>query len=320
MGVDYYGVLELTSSATDDDFKKAYRRLALRYHPLRCNDDYAYKRFALISEAYDVLTNPETKAIYDQYGECGLKLGVPIWAEGAEGAVVKNYSFHGDTEKVFRDFFGVDNPYAEYFIPNNEKMGKYLGPEGKMTQLVPDPTHIIEVELEELFSGCFRRLVYERKVLNEDGVTMRSETKNLSIQIPPGCPSGRKFTYRGHGHQNLNSAYGDVVVLIKQKPHKLYIREGNDLCVDTKVPLMDALTGFKTNLDTLDGTSLSIAIPEIIKPGTRKILKGKGMPNEENRRERGDLIINFQVVFPEYLTKIQKEIIRKGFLHKSEDN
>ncbi|KAK2162916.1 hypothetical protein NP493_1496g00028 [Ridgeia piscesae] len=115
MGQDYYSILSLTRSASDADIKKAYRKLALKFHPdNNPNDQAAQEKFRMLAEAYDILSDAKKRATYDQFGEEGLKNGVPV-GSGQSGAWTDGYTFHGNAIKVFRDFFGGDNPFQEFY-------------------------------------------------------------------------------------------------------------------------------------------------------------------------------------------------------------
>jgi len=122
MGQDYYAVLYLTRSATDADIKKAYRKLALKYHPQKNSEPGSDSKFKQVAEAYDILSSSQRRALYDQFGEEGLKNGVPTTKEGV---FTKGYTFHGDPERVFKEFFGGDNPFLELYeiSPHEVDMG-----------------------------------------------------------------------------------------------------------------------------------------------------------------------------------------------------
>ncbi|XP_064412913.1 dnaJ homolog subfamily B member 13 isoform X3 [Latimeria chalumnae] len=111
MGQDYYAVLGITRNTIDADIKKAYRKLALKYHPDKNEEPGATDKFRRIAEAYDVLSDLRKKATYDKFGEEGLKGGIPE-EFGGHGAWITGYTFHNNPEKIFRDFFGGDNPFA----------------------------------------------------------------------------------------------------------------------------------------------------------------------------------------------------------------
>ncbi|XP_034294673.1 dnaJ homolog subfamily B member 13 isoform X2 [Pantherophis guttatus] len=111
MGQDYYAVLELNRNAKDADIKKAYRKLALKYHPLKNQEPWAPGKFKQLAEAYDVLSDPVKKAVYDKFAEEGLKGGIPL-EFGIDTPWTEGYVFHGNPEKVYRQFFGGDNPFA----------------------------------------------------------------------------------------------------------------------------------------------------------------------------------------------------------------
>ncbi|XP_065514675.1 dnaJ homolog subfamily B member 13 isoform X2 [Caloenas nicobarica] len=155
MGQDYYAVLELRRSATDAEIKKAYRRLALKNHPLKCKEPWAPERFRQLAEAYDVLSDPMKKGIYDKFGEEGLKGGIPEEFSN-DNPWTAGYVFHNNPNKVFREFFGGDNPFAEFFAEDGSELIVPFGGLRGRGAMKQDPPIVrdLYLSLEDLFYGC----------------------------------------------------------------------------------------------------------------------------------------------------------------------
>lgn len=178
------------------------------------------------------------------------------------------------------------------------------------------PTEIsrpLKVSLPELYTGTLKRLKVGRRLAN--GTT---EDKVLEIQIHPGWKSGTKIRFPKAGNETRGDAQ-DLVFVVEEKPHPTFTREGNDLMCKLQIPLVDALTDDGTSkrtrtLEALDGRKLQIPVPKsIVKPGQESTLPGEGMPirKDGSVKKKGDLIIKWEVVFPDRLTPAQKEGIRK---------
>uniref|UniRef100_A0A8C5TH80 DnaJ heat shock protein family (Hsp40) member B13 n=1 Tax=Malurus cyaneus samueli TaxID=2593467 RepID=A0A8C5TH80_9PASS len=238
MGLDYYAVLELDRGATDDAIKKAYRKLALKYHPLKCKEPWGLKRFQQLAEAYDVLSDPMKKGIYDKFGEEGLKGGIPLefasdnpWSVG--------YVFHNNADKVFREFFGGDNPFAEFFAEDgSEVLLPFGGPRGRGAERRDPPiVRDLYVSLEDLFHGCTKKIKISRRVMNEDGQTSTIRDKILTIDVQPGWKRGTRITFEKEGDQGPNIIPADITFVVQEKLHPRFKRVDDNLIYIATIPL-----------------------------------------------------------------------------------
>nr|XP_054753981.1 dnaJ homolog subfamily B member 13-like [Lytechinus pictus] len=316
MGIDYYGMLALTRSAIDADIKKAYRKLALKYHPDRNQEISAPEKFRQVSEAYDILSDPKKKAVYDQFGEEGLKNGVPAGSNEDSGAWTQGYTFHGDANKVFMDFFGGNNPFSEFHegIDGDLSMGfgGLLG-RGRKKQDPPIERDLV-LSLEEIFHGCTKKMKISRRVMNEDGHTSSTRDKILTITVHKGWREGTRITFPKEADQGPNIVPADIIFIVRDKPHPRFKREGDDLVYVSRVLLGKALTGCNVEVPTLDGRLLNVPINDIISPGYRKVVPGEGMPISKNPELKGNLIITFDIEFPRQLTPGKKQLIKDALL------
>ncbi|XP_033113332.1 dnaJ homolog subfamily B member 13-like [Anneissia japonica] len=315
MGLDYYLILGLTKSAIDADIKKAYRKLSLKYHPDKNQEIGAFAKFKQVAEAYDVLGDPKKKAVYDQFGEEGLKSGVPE-GSGQTGAYTHGYAFHGDAHKVFKNFFGGDNPFNEFFdgVDGDLSMG-FGGLLGRGNKKQDDSIERdLVLTLEEVFHGCTKKMKISRRVMNEDGHTSSERDKILTITVKKGWKEGTRITFPKEGDQGPNNIPANIVFIVRDKAHPRFKRDGNDLIFTAKVLLGKALTGCSVEIPTLDGRLLNIPINDIVSPGYQKIVPGEGMPISTEQNKKGNLIIRFEIEFPKQLTPEKKHLLKEALL------
>ncbi|XP_067322549.1 dnaJ homolog subfamily B member 13 isoform X2 [Anolis sagrei] len=238
MGQDYYAILELTRSATDAQIKKAYRKLALKYHPFKNDAPWAQEKFKQIAEAYDVLSDPVKKGVYDKFAEEGLKGGIPL-EFGIDTPWTEGYVFHGRPEKVFRDFFGGDNPFAEFYTAEGAEVNMAFGGlRGRGVKKQDPPIERdLYLSLEDLFYGCTKKIKISRRVMNEDGHASTIKDKILTIDVQPGWKQGTRITFPQEGDQGPNIIPADIIFIVKEKIHPRFKRDEDNLIYVAKIPL-----------------------------------------------------------------------------------
>ncbi|PON46666.1 Terminal organelle assembly protein [Parasponia andersonii] len=340
MGVDYYKILQVDKKANDDDLKKAYRKLAMKWHPDKNpnNKKEAENKFKQISEAYEVLSDPQKRAIYDQYGEEGLKGQVPPPDAGAPGGGGGATFFHaGDGPNVFRfnprnaddifaEFFGVSSPFGGMGgggggMRGGRSFGGMFGddlfgsfgesrPMSQAPRKAPPIENTLPCSLEELYKGTTKKMKISREIADASGKTLPVE-EILTIEIKPGWKKGTKITFPEKGNEQPNVIPADLVFIIDEKPHSTFTRDGNDLVVTLRISLAEALTGYMVHLTTLDGRNLTIPINNVIHPNYEEVLPKEGMPLPKDPSKRGNLRIKFNIKFPTRLTSEQKSGIKK---------
>ncbi|XP_072283285.1 dnaJ homolog subfamily B member 13 [Pyxicephalus adspersus] len=313
MGQDYYSLLEIPRSATDTDIKRAYRKLALKYHPLKNKEPSAPHRFKQIAEAYDVLSDLKKKATYDKFGEEGLKGGIPTEFGGKE-AWTSGYVYHGNPEKTFKEFFGGDNPFADFFSRDGSEVNTgFGGLRGRGAKKQDPPIERdLYLSLEDLYFGCTKKIKISRRVMNEDGHTSSIRDKILSIDVESGWKAGTKITFPNEGDQGPNIIPADIIFIVKEKPHPRFARQGDNLIFTAHIELVKALTGCTVEVETLDERILNIPINDIVHPKYSKLVPGEGMRLLGDPSLKGDLIIQFDIQFPEHLTPQKKQLLRKA--------
>ncbi len=317
MGKDYYGILGVGREATENEVKKAYRKMAQKYHPDKTGGSTeATEKFKLISEAYQVLSDPKKKEVYDQYGEEGLKQSGP----GGEGAHFR------DPMDIFSMFFGggggrggmggmggLDGMFGGGMGGGMGGMGEGMfgmggnggmfGGMGGGRRKGATINRDLPCTLEELFNGAEKRLKITRKRIVNQRLT--AAEKILTINIKPGWKAGTKITFAGEGDEDQRTTPADIVFTIREKPHATFKREGDNLVYPVTLPLVNALSGCKLTVTTIDGRTVSVPVPSVIAPGRRHVVSGEGMPITKQPGRRGDLILEFAVRFPASLTDEQ---------------
>ncbi|XP_036417197.1 dnaJ homolog subfamily B member 1-like [Colossoma macropomum] len=238
---------------------------------------------------------------------------------------------------MFAEFFGGRNPFEHFFgrggggdeeMDVDNPFGFGMGGLGGMGGARPfgmrgghggrlekkqDPpvTHDLRVSLEEVFSGCTKKMKISRKRLNPDGRTTRSEDKILTVEVKKGWKEGTKITFPKEGDETPTNIPADVVFVVKDKPHPVFKRDGSDIVYPAKVTLKEALCGCTVKAPTLDGRSVSVTVQDIIRPGMKRRITGEGLPLPKSPDRRGDLIVEFEVKFPERLSQDAKDTIAR---------
>ncbi|KAJ3780774.1 hypothetical protein GGU10DRAFT_134077 [Lentinula aff. detonsa] len=372
MGTDFYKLLGVDKDADSEAIKKAYRKMALKWHPDRNNgSEESSKKFKEISEAFEILNDKEKRAIYDQFGEEGLKGGggpSPGAGTGPSGftgysgfpngstftfssAGPSGFSSPGgsfsptDPHKIFAEMFGsgglgsafmgglggmggmggrsgmkgfndaddMDGTFSSFGsgMPRTKPRPSRNASYSKQSSAPPEITRPLKVSLQDLYSGAVKHLKVGRRLLNGS-----TEDKILDIQVHPGWKSGTKIRFARAGNEQANGEAQDLVFVVEEKPHDTFKREGNDLVCHISIPLREALThdGGKKQVETLDGRKIQANIPAgVVKPGQETTVQGEGMPIRKDGtvKKKGDLIIKWNVVFPDRLTSSQKEGLKK---------
>ncbi|XP_022101740.1 dnaJ homolog subfamily B member 5-like [Acanthaster planci] len=335
MGKDYYKTLGIDRNATEDQIKKAYRKMALKYHPDKNKSKGAEDKFKEISEAYEVLSDKEKRSIFDKYGEEGLKGGGgPAPGSGS----FKSWTYHGDPNATFQSFFGGQDPFKifmnfggqggsghhrtvfstggdpmeiddDFGFPGFGMSGMTGMPQRGAKRQDPSVHHDLRVSLEDINTGCVKKMKISRQVLNPDGRSTKLEEKVLEINVKPGWKAGTKITFPKEGDQYPDRIPADIVFTLKDKPHQYFKRDGSNLHYKAKISLKEALTGTTLRVPSIKGGTISLPCREIIKPSSVKRVSGEGLPYPKQPSKRGDMHVSFDVAFPEYLNSSTKEVL-----------
>jgi len=326
-GKDYYSILGISRSATDKEIKAAYRHLARQYHPdVNPGNKSAESRFKEINEAHEVLSDPEKRKKYDQYGDqwqyadqmaeaarrqqqagaSGWNFTQPPGAEQSAGFEQE------DLESVFGNLFGG-------------RMGGF-GRRSR-TRRGQDIEYPLEITLEEAFIGTVRNISLQSKVPCTvcrgtgriqnvtcsvcRGAGVVTQIKRLEVKIPAGVDTGSRVRIAGKGEAgSAGGPAGDLYLVISVRPHSLFERKDEDLYTSVSVPLTTAILGGEVQVPTLKGTKLALRIPPETQNEKVFRLTGQGMPHLGDQG-RGDLLVTLKVALPSGLSAEEKALFAR---------
>jgi curved DNA-binding protein len=296
---DYYKILGVSRGASTEEIRKAYRKLAMQYHPDRNpGDNQSEERFKEINEAYQVLNDPQKRAYYDRVGSAysgwqqrggqgGFDWG--RWASGAPGGT--RVDFGGDLNDLFG---GEGGMFSEFF---RTIFGGGMGTAGTQTsRAAPGYQQEVEISLEDAFNGTTMQL--------------QADGKRKQVRIPPGVRTGSKVRVAGSGPNGL-----DLYLIVQVKEHKDFERKGNDLHTTAKVNVFTAILGGEAEVETMSG-KVKLTIPAGTQPEQVFRVVGRGMPQLKSPNTKGDLFVRLKVEIPRYLSSKQRELLEEASIIK----
>ncbi|KPK00591.1 MAG: integrase [Desulfobacterales bacterium SG8_35] len=304
--MDYYEVLGVKKDCSTQDIKKAYRKLAMKYHPDRNKGDKeAEEKFKKISEAYAVLSDPEKRKQYDTFGASGFQQRYSqedIFRGFDLGDILKEFGL-GGLGGSFRTTGGQGSPFETFFFQSG---GPGTGrPSYRTTAQQPvkgsDLTYELYVSLNEVLSGSEKTISLRRE----------NKTENVSVKIPKGIKSGQKLRLAGKGSPSpYGGPAGDLFLIIKEQEHPVFTRDGSNLVVEKHIPFSKACLGSEISVQSLEGKELKVKVPAGIKPQSKLRLKGHGLPAGKTGG-RGDIYVKISVDVPKNLTNEQKKLMKE---------
>lgn len=281
--IDYYKILGVPKNATEADIKKAYRKLARKYHPdLNPNDLVAEKKFKEINEANEVLCNPENRKKYDTYGE--------HW-QHAEEYEKANQQYQGQRSNQRRSSQYSEADFSDFF----ESMFGGASSRSRGGQVKfrgQDFNAELQLDLKDVYTSHKR--------------TLTVNNKNIRITIPAGVENGQTIKIKGHGGPGVNGGpNGDLYIQFSIVNHSKFKRDKDNLYLTADLDLYKALLGGELMVDTFDG-KVKLNIKPETQNGAQVKLKGKGFPKYKKEGQYGDLYITFQIKLPENLSPQEK--------------
>ena len=286
--IDYYKILGIDKSASDKDIKKAYRKLARKYHPdLNPNDNTAEKKFKEVNEANEVLSNSENRKKYDQYGE--------NWQQGEEYEKAKQQQrqYQRSGQQTTSGGFS-DNDFSDFF----ESMfgGRASSGQGGGSVKFRGQDYNAELHLSL------------KDVYNTHKQTLTVNGKSIRLSIPAGVKNGQVIKIKGHGGKGINGGpNGDLYIKFSIKNDTKFRRDDDNLHLMVDLDLYKAMLGGDITVNTFEG-KVKLKIKPETKNGTKVKLKGKGFPKYKKEGQFGDLYITYQLTTPVNLTPKEKEL------------
>jgi len=269
--MDYYSTLGLKRGASEDEIKKAYRSMAMKYHPDRGGDE---KRFKEIEEAYRFLSDPQKKNIIDMGGDPNSQPGMGSGGFYNQGP----FEFHfgnPDVEDIFANFGFGRRP-----VRRNRTLNI-----------------VVDIILEDVLTG--------KEINAEITLPGTNQKKIVNISIPPGIENGQQIRYEGMGDNSVPGIRpGDLIVNVRIAPHPKFQREGSNILIEKKISVWEAILGGNVLIETLDKKTLNINVPKGAQPETVLSCKSEGLPGLRNRT-RGNLLIKLKVEIPKNLNQTQ---------------
>lgn len=284
---DYYQILGVSKAASEEEIKKAYRKLARQYHPDKNpGNKKAEEKFKEINEAYEVIGNADNRHKYDQLGSNYARYqqsgGNPMdfdfsqWASRGGGANMGSGSFSDFFSSIFGGGMGGQG------FSGAESFGR-RGPTN------PDIEQAIQITLEEAYRGTTRTFAHQGG-------------EEFTAKIPPGANTGAKIRLRGKGNPGATGQASDLILVTEVLPHEVFEREGHHLKVVVWVDVLTAVLGGTASVPTIDGTTLNLKIPAGTQSGQTIRLRGKGMPHLRQPTSFGDLLAVIQIRTPKTLS------------------
>lgn len=304
--MDYYKTLGVSKDAKSDEIKKAYRKMALKYHPDKNGGNKEYEaKFKEISEAYAVLSDPEKRQQYDTYGATGFHQRYSredIFKGFDLNEILRQFGFgtSGFSTNAFGNGMGGGasaHSYNSFFTQN----GGGAGGCGGCAQPVKgqDLTYQLTISLEDVLSGADRQLT-----LSKNG-----KTENVSVKVPKGIEQGKKLRLKGKGGEApVGGIPGDLFLKVQLQPHEFYQRRGDDLILKKRIQYSEACLGAKVEVESLEGKKFMLTVPPGTNGDSRLRIKGQGLPSGPIG-DRGDLYVKIGVQVPKSLTDEQRELI-----------
>ncbi len=312
MGVkfqDYYGILGVPRGASEQDIKKAYRRLAQKYHPDVNKDPAAETRFKQINEAYEVLGDADKRKKYDTLGSnwrAGQDFTPPPGWEGV------HFDFRGapgaGRESAFEGFGGFSDFFEEVFGTGFGRAARGRGGarDAGWAERGQDHEAAITISLEDAYHGAHKTISLEAAEMDERG-RARRKAKTYEVRIPPGASEGTRIRLSGQGGSGPGGGEsGDLYLRVHIAPHAVYKINGHDIEMPLPLTPWEAALGAKVTVPTLAGT-VSLNIPPRTQSGQHLRLRGKGLPHGD-RQGHGDLILETRIMVPERLTAREREL------------
>lgn len=297
---DYYEALGLNKDASAEAIKKAYRKLALRYHPDKNQGNKtAEEKFKEISEAYAVLSDPEKRRHYDTFGSAGFHQRFSqedIFRNFDLDAILRQFGFGGSFRSA--GSFRNASPFEHLFQGGGSCRSDAHSPQASPGA---DLNYSLNISLEEILHGA------------EKTVTVRQPSggqQNISVKVPKGIEEGKRLRLAGRGAPSAcGGPPGDMYLKIHITPHSRFRREEDDLVLEHRISFSQACLGVSIEVETLEGKKFNVRVPAGVQQDARLRIKGYGLPAGPIGEERGDLLVRVAVAVPKTLSPEQEALV-----------
>ena len=311
---DYYDVLGVSRGASADQIKKAYRRLARKFHPdATGNDKNAAERFKEAQGAYEVLSDQQKRQAYDTFGHAAANMGSGPFSSSGPGAgrsyAQRGRGGPGGIHFDFSDFFGGSGGVAghggieDIFEQLRSQQGRRAGRPRHQPQHGKDIEHTVRISFDEAINGVSRDIVMT--VTQSDN---KQRQERLAVKIPPGVDNGSKIRLRGKGQPGASGKNGDLLITIQVDDHPYFERQANDIYLKVPLSVTEAALGTKIEVPTLSGTS-TVTIPPGSSSGRKLRLKGKGIKSQKTKNS-GDMFLILKIVPPAEMDEDSKQLLQ----------
>lgn len=305
--MDYYEILGVSKIAAADEIKKAYRQLALKYHPDRNHGEKAAEaKFKQINEAYAVLSDPQKRQQYDTYGSSGFheRFSQEDIFRGFDlNDILRQFGFDGASfggPNAFRASSG-GNPFSSVFGQAAGGMGGRCRRGSCRPQPAKgeDQTYAISITLEDVLHGAEKTISLRRN----------GQSQNVSVKIPKGIESGKRLRLSGKGAPSPSGgAPGDLFLKINMEPHSVFTRQGDDLIIEKRISFSEVCLGTEVEVTGLEGKRFKVRVPAGIQQDAKLRIKGQGLPVGPIGK-RGDMLVKIAIRIPQELSMEQQGIV-----------
>ncbi len=303
---DYYAILGIAKTASDADIKRAYRKLARKYHPdLNPGDKTAEATFKEVNEANEVLGDPEKRRKYDELGanwrayeQAPPGAGAPPgWDVGFGGGAPGGATYRTMSPDEMREMFGTDDPFSDFFHTFFGGAGAQRARPARARR-GRDLEQPVELTLEEAYHGATRRVMMQQG----------TQSRTVDVRIPAGVKDGARVRAAGEGEPAPGGRSGDLFLTVRVLPHARFERRGQDLHVRVPVPVTTAVLGGEVAVPGISGSTLRLKVPEMTRGGRVFRLRGHGMPIVGQPEARGDLYATVDLQIPSRLSPEERTL------------
>jgi len=306
--LDYYKILGVTKNASTEEIKKAYRKLALKYHPDRNQGNKeSEEKFKEANEAYAVLSDAEKRKQYDTFGSTGFQQRYSqedIFRNSDIGSILREFGINfggmggGFSPGGFRTFStGGRGPFDDIFSQGGQAGGHGFRPQQPVKG--QDLSLELSITLDEVLSGA------------DKTISLGRGGEKVTVKIPAGIENGKKLRVGGKGSPSpMGGQPGDLYLYIKVEPHPVFAREGCNLVIEKAIPFSSAVLGTEIDVPTLNGKQFKVKVPAGIQPQSKLRLKGHGLPAGPHG-PHGDILVKITVEVPKKVNREQKKLLNE---------